>query len=106
MKHGLHKKISQAILVIFFLTILYTGFVTSVIRYNPNPGSIEEKRSKPQFPVLEMKKPDKFIGAFDKYVADNFGMRYILIDMYAKLRHHVLNVNSAENKILEFLGVE
>lgn len=105
MKNSIHNKIAATILILMFLLVVYSGLITSLMRFNPNPG-IEENRSSPPFPMFELRDPEEFISAFDKYIADNFGMRYVLIDSYAKFRHHVLNANSAENKILEFFGAE
>ena len=106
MKHDLHTKIYNMALVVFFITIIYSCFIATTMRYNPNPAGIEEKRSKAPFPVLEVKNPGRFISDFDKYIADNFGIRYILIDIHTKFRHHVLNAYSSENKVLEFFGLE
>ena len=106
MKKDIHTKIYQVVLVVFFLTIIISGFTATTMRYNPNPAGIEEKRSKAPFPVLEINNPDKFISDFDRYMADNFGVRYILIDIHTKFRHHVLNAYSSENRILEFFGLE
>lgn len=100
------KRLSHSILAVSFLTSITLGFLGTLNQWNPYFGPINENRTiagKPEFSIQDI---GKTIAQTDQYLADNFGFRKFMIRSHALIRHFVFNAYSAENRILEKLGVK
>ena len=91
---------------LLFLGVLGVGMVSSLLRYDPAVGPIDEQRVKAPMPVFDRSAPFAFVEGYDKYFADNFGMRTALLRGYVLFRHFVVHADSADNVLLEAFGVE
>jgi hypothetical protein len=100
------QNIGKSILAISFLSAIFLGFVATLSGWDPAIGPINENRSIAPPPTLSWTNLTTTIEETDKYFADNFGFRKVMIRAHALFQHFVLNAYSAENIILEKIGIE